>query len=157
MTGNQARLTALTDAEARDRIATDTAETLFVDAGAGSGKTKSLVDRVRTPDMYAEYVDRCSRRQFKLGDMFVWEAPEFVVYNLATQKRPGSDARLEAVDSTVRAALADAAERGLATLGVPHIGAGIGGLSWPVVSEVFRSAAEESEVDLVAVSQPRHP
>ncbi len=40
--------TPLTDAEARTRIETDTHETLFVDAGAGSGKTKSLVDRVRT-------------------------------------------------------------------------------------------------------------
>ena len=39
---------ALTDLAARDRIETDTTATLFVEAGAGSGKTKSLVDRVRT-------------------------------------------------------------------------------------------------------------
>ena len=38
----------LIDAAARQRIATDTASTLFVEAGAGSGKTKSLVDRVET-------------------------------------------------------------------------------------------------------------
>ncbi|HEU0287580.1 MAG TPA: UvrD-helicase domain-containing protein, partial [Nocardioidaceae bacterium] len=41
-------MSALTDADARRRIETDTAATLFVDAGAGSGKTRSLVDRVRT-------------------------------------------------------------------------------------------------------------
>ena len=38
----------LGDLAARDRIETDTGATLFVEAGAGSGKTKSLVDRVST-------------------------------------------------------------------------------------------------------------
>jgi ATP-dependent helicase/nuclease subunit A len=36
------------DLAARKRIENDTSATLFVEAGAGSGKTKSLVDRVRT-------------------------------------------------------------------------------------------------------------
>ena len=36
----------LTDEDARTRIRTSLDETLFVEAGAGSGKTKSLVDRV---------------------------------------------------------------------------------------------------------------
>lgn len=39
--------TALPDADARTRIAEDTAATLFVEAGAGSGKTASLVARLR--------------------------------------------------------------------------------------------------------------
>ncbi|TSE01827.1 AAA family ATPase [Skermania sp. ID1734] len=37
----------LTDAESRDRIRTDSATSLFVEAGAGSGKTHSLVERIR--------------------------------------------------------------------------------------------------------------
>jgi ATP-dependent helicase/nuclease subunit A len=36
----------LEDAAQRERIRTDTAETLFVNAGAGSGKTSALIDRV---------------------------------------------------------------------------------------------------------------
>ncbi|TKJ28323.1 UvrD-helicase domain-containing protein [Blastococcus sp. CCUG 61487] len=39
--------TSLVDAKARRRITEDTDATLFVEAGAGSGKTKSLVDRIR--------------------------------------------------------------------------------------------------------------
>ncbi|TWE13220.1 UvrD-helicase domain-containing protein [Rudaeicoccus suwonensis] len=38
----------LTDADARRRICECTDETLFVDAGAGSGKTSALVGRIRT-------------------------------------------------------------------------------------------------------------
>ncbi|WP_238994886.1 UvrD-helicase domain-containing protein [Gordonia sp. JH63] len=39
-------LPALADQDARDRIATDSATSLFVEAGAGSGKTHSLVKRI---------------------------------------------------------------------------------------------------------------
>lgn len=39
---------ALTDAFARDRIANDVSRSLFVEAGAGSGKTTSLVNRLLT-------------------------------------------------------------------------------------------------------------
>ncbi|MBA2550229.1 MAG: UvrD-helicase domain-containing protein, partial [Nocardioidaceae bacterium] len=39
-------MSTLTDAAARERIVRDTGSTLFVDAGAGSGKTQSLVCRV---------------------------------------------------------------------------------------------------------------
>jgi ATP-dependent helicase/nuclease subunit A len=41
-------VTPLPDAAARERIASDTATTLFVEAGAGSGKTAALIDRVVT-------------------------------------------------------------------------------------------------------------
>ncbi|MDX6237715.1 MAG: hypothetical protein QOG10_2530, partial [Kribbellaceae bacterium] len=41
-------MTELLDAEAREQICSDTESTLFVEAGAGSGKTRALVDRVTT-------------------------------------------------------------------------------------------------------------
>ena len=41
-------MTALRDDEQRQVIREDTERTLFVEAGAGSGKTKSLIDRVAT-------------------------------------------------------------------------------------------------------------
>ncbi len=40
-------MTELYDGAARDRIRTDTGATLFVEAGAGSGKTTALVERIR--------------------------------------------------------------------------------------------------------------
>ena len=41
-------MSELFDAAARERIRTDTGSTLFVEAGAGSGKTTALIDRVVT-------------------------------------------------------------------------------------------------------------
>src|SRR5688572_20517767 len=41
-------MTELLDSEARELIRSDTSATLFVEAGAGSGKTRARVDRVTT-------------------------------------------------------------------------------------------------------------
>ena len=112
--------------------------------------------RERWPAMAREYERRCRAGEFRLGDVMAWQAPEgLVVYNLATQVERGADARLDAVESTVRAALADAAERGLDRLGVPRLGAGIGGLERADVREVLERAGRQSPVDLVVVTRPR--
>jgi O-acetyl-ADP-ribose deacetylase (regulator of RNase III) len=109
----------------------------------------------RFPAMYQEYRRRCRQGSFRLGDIFVWdEQPDLVVYNLATQSVPRPSATLKAIDASVRAALDDAERRGLPRLGVPRIGAGLGGLSWADVAATLRQAGDDSDVELLAVSLP---
>lgn len=109
----------------------------------------------RFPAMYQEYRRRCRQGNFQLGDIFVWDQePDLVVYNLATQPVPRPSATLQAIDTSIRAALADAEQRGLSRLAAPRIGAGLGGLAWPDVAAVLRPAGEDSTVELIAVSVP---
>jgi O-acetyl-ADP-ribose deacetylase (regulator of RNase III) len=122
-------------------------------AGA-MGAGIAVVFRKRYPDMYREYRQRCADGRFRLGEVFVWETPDLVVYNLATQPVPGPSATLDAIDTSVRAALADAQQRELPRLGIPRIGAGLGGLQWTDVAEVLTRASADSVVDLVVVSLP---
>jgi O-acetyl-ADP-ribose deacetylase (regulator of RNase III) len=118
----------------------------------GAGIAKEF--KRRFPRMYREYRRRCRNGQFGLGDVFVWQADALVIYNLATQPVPGPSARLDAIVTSVRAALVDAEHRGLSRLGVPRIGAGLGGLQWPDVAAVLDAATADSAVDLVVVSLP---
>jgi O-acetyl-ADP-ribose deacetylase (regulator of RNase III) len=53
--------------------------------------------------------------------------------------------------------LADAERRKVPRLGIPRIGAGLGGLPWPDVAAVLRGAAAKSVVELVVVSLPGQP
>lgn len=109
--------------------------------------------RHRWPAMYTEYRTRCQGR-LCLGDIHAWTAPDgTVVYNLATQPRPGACASLDAIRGAVTSCLADAGRRGLAAVGMPRIGAGIGGLAWPDVDAVIRQVAC-GPVRLVVVSLP---
>ena len=110
--------------------------------------------RRRWPDMHAEYVRRCAAGELSLGDVFTWETPDVVIHNLATQRRPGADARLGAIASSVTDALADTERRGLPALGLPRLGAGIGGLNWADVEAVLREASAQSAVDLVVAVRP---
>jgi O-acetyl-ADP-ribose deacetylase (regulator of RNase III) len=108
----------------------------------------------RYPEMYREYRRRCASGEFCLGDVFVWPAPDRVIYNLATQPRPGPSATVDAIRASVIKALSDAQSRGLGQLGVPRLGAGLGGLGWDSVREALRQAGESSPVELVVVSLP---
>ncbi|HKD96407.1 MAG TPA: macro domain-containing protein [Micromonosporaceae bacterium] len=110
--------------------------------------------RQRYPGMFEEYRARCRDGRFRLGGMFVWQAPDVVVYNLATQPVPRPTATLDAIETSVGAALTDVAGRGLHALGLPTIGAGLGGLAWPDVTAVLERVAGGSDVELVVVSRP---
>ena len=104
--------------------------------------------------MYREYKRHCPTGRFGLGDIFVWDSGDRVVYNLGTQPRPGPSASLEAIQRSVSAALFDAAQRGIERLGVPRIGAGLGGLAWEAVREVLDDAGQHGHVELVVVTLP---
>jgi len=122
-------------------------------AGAmGAGIAREF--KRRFPKMYREYWRRCQVGRFELGDIFVWEADDVVVYNLATQRLPRPPAILDAIDTSVRAALGDAEHRRLNRLGLPRIGAGLGGIAWSDVASVLKEATDASPVELVVVSLP---
>ena len=123
--------------------------------GGAMGAGIAVEFKRRFPAMYHEYRRRCRHGSFRLGDIFVWDQePDLVVYNLATQPVPRPSGTLQAIDTSIRAALADAEWRGLSGLAVPRIGAGLGGLEWPDVAAVLRQAGDDSTVELIAVSLP---
>ncbi len=123
-------------------------------AGSMAGGIARQV-RDRWPQLYAEYVQRCATGRFPLGSFHAVEVGGKLVYNLATQARPGRNADLGAIESAVSAALDDLTRRGLAALGLPRLGTGIGGLAWPDVEATLRRIAMDSPVQLVVVTQPR--
>jgi O-acetyl-ADP-ribose deacetylase (regulator of RNase III) len=105
--------------------------------------------RQRWPSMYADYRRRCLAGEFGLGDVFAWRDRDLVVFNLGTQKRPGSVAMLGPIETAVTAMLAMAPGLGVRRIGVPRIGAGLGKLSWAAVRAVLERLAATTEVELV--------
>lgn len=102
------------------------------------------------PQMFKQYRKLCKAGEYQPGDCFSWQDGDSpVIYNLATQLRPGRDARLEAVAQSVQRMLDDATERGVKRIGLPQIGAGIGGLVWDDVEQVLRAAADTTDIELV--------
>lgn len=107
------------------------------------------------PSMFNQYKTLCESGQFVVGDVHAWQAPSGVwVYNLATQHFTGKDARLDAIETALPKMLAHMAANGVASVGLPRIGAGIGGLDWADVQEVVHRVADASPLRVVLVSLP---
>lgn len=109
----------------------------------------------RYPAMEAEYRQRCAAGRFQLGDVMVWQEGETTIFNLATQRRPGPDANLSAVQTALHRAIEIAEEQGIPAIGLPRIGAGIGGLPWPDVREVIAGCGSATAVRLVVFEEFR--
>jgi O-acetyl-ADP-ribose deacetylase (regulator of RNase III) len=122
-------------------------------AGA-MGRGIAVEFRRRWPDMYEEYRRRCQAGSFRLGDIMAWEAPDRLIFNLGTQRTWRHLADLPAIDLTVRKMLNWADTHDVAAVGLPRIGAGLGGLRWPDVAAVVEAAAATSPVTVVIFELP---
>jgi O-acetyl-ADP-ribose deacetylase (regulator of RNase III) len=100
--------------------------------------------RKRYPAMFAEYQRRCRAvpRLLNPGEVFFWREDGLpAVFNLATQdgNRRG-DARLDAVATCLSRMRQLADTERLTTVGMPRVGAGLGGLRWEdVKAEIGRA------------------
>lgn len=108
----------------------------------------------RWPAMYEEYKRRCADGRFAPGDVFVWEAGSTTVFNLGTEKHWRTGATLDFIERSVKALVTECEARGVPAVGLPRIGAGYGGLSWPDVELVLQRASAGSSVRLVVVTLP---
>jgi O-acetyl-ADP-ribose deacetylase (regulator of RNase III) len=98
----------------------------------GASVATGFLDRY--PEMYAEYRRRCKaqHREFNLGDAFLWKAEDGPwVFNLGTQEGVWrARASYDAIEAALASMRRQAQREGIASIAVPRIGAGYGGLSW---------------------------
>src|SRR4051794_16040644 len=108
----------------------------------GAGIAKSF--RARYPAMYEEYRRRCKAepRQFNLGDCWLWKADDRPwVFNLGTQEGYWrARASYEAIEAALRRMRDQAHAEGIASIAMPRIGVGYGGLSWKKVRAIVEAA-----------------
>ncbi len=121
-------------------------------AGA-MGKGIALEVRRRFPAMYDEYRRRCRAGTFGLGDVFVWRQDGRTVFNLGTQKTWKTPADLTAVEAAVKEMVRLAEECGIARIGMPRIGAGLGRLDWNAVKETLTRIGASTRVELIVFEE----
>lgn len=121
----------------------------------GSG-IAPIFRRIWGPEgMFDEYRDLCLSGGLRVGGLHAWQARSGVwIYNMASQHDKGKDARYDAIESSLTLALEHAGRHGVPSIGLPRIGAGIGGLRWDEVLAVIEKVATDSPVRVVCVSLP---
>ena len=117
-------------------------------AGA-MGKGIAVGFKERWPKMYLAYKDKCRNGDFDVGDVFLWEECGYTIFNLGTQKSWKIKATKDALVRSIDSMLAIAESRSIRQIGMPMIGAGLGGLNGLEVKEVVSELVEGYNVDLI--------
>lgn len=117
-------------------------------AGA-MGKGIALEFKKRFPRMYETYRNRCLSGQFNLGDVFVWTEDSIVIFDLGTQRSWRSKATIPAITESVQKMLLIGQKMGIRRIGIPRIGAGLGGLEWDDVKQILTQIANKFDIELV--------
>ncbi len=108
--------------------------------GAGIAKTV----REQFPQVYAEYKYLCDTKYLRPGAVFCYPENGKVIVNLATQDKPGPDARYNAVFCSLysfssMASKPEKIAKNGNIIAIPQIGAGIGGLEWDKVEKIIQT------------------
>jgi O-acetyl-ADP-ribose deacetylase (regulator of RNase III) len=103
----------------------------------------------RYPEMYLEYKRWCKSEVHREGFVLPWAGVDGKwIYNIASQDRPGANARLTWLELGLADALLHAEAHHIDKIALPRIGCGIGGLDWVDVRDIIEWYAEDQPVDI---------
>jgi O-acetyl-ADP-ribose deacetylase (regulator of RNase III) len=106
------------------------------------------------PENFKAYAAACQDHEVRPGQMFVFETgrpanPRYVI-NFPTKRHWRGKSRIEDVEAGLQALVAEIRQRGIRSIAVPALGAGLGGLDWTEVrARMERALGELAEVKVV--------
>lgn len=118
----------------------------------GAGIAKPFADKF--PLMYEQYSLMCKRGLLRPGGFMPYYVKDGRwVYNIASQNKPGADARLHALVNGTVSALVHARQWGVKELALPRIGCGIGGLDYDTqVRPALERISKSFYTDIIVVT-----
>lgn len=98
------------------------------------GRGIALQFKKAWPDNFKAYAAACHSGEVQPGRMFVFETgrltnPRFII-NFPTKRHWRGRSRIEDIDAGLAALRAEILQRGIRSIAIPPLGAGLGGLDW---------------------------
>lgn len=118
--------------------------------GAGIAKTF----RANYPDMYKTYKTYCDRGLLRPGMTYIYFHTEenLYVYSIASQNRPGADARTEWLKEGLEKVRRHMMAVDIHHLGLPLIGEGVGGLPSGTLDATVQEVFGDTDLDVTIVT-----
>jgi O-acetyl-ADP-ribose deacetylase (regulator of RNase III) len=118
------------------------------------GSGIAVVFKNKYPEMYSHYAKACKGNFLLPGQVIPWRTGSsgLWVYNVASQYWPGAYARQEYLKAGLQWVRFHMEHGGLNNLGLPRIGAGIGGLTFDVVRDTVEFVFGKSDLNVTIVS-----
>jgi O-acetyl-ADP-ribose deacetylase (regulator of RNase III) len=114
------------------------------------------------PDNFKAYAAACRRHEVQPGRMFVFETgqlgnPRYII-NFPTKRHWRGRSRIEDIESGLEALVEEVRKRGIRSIALPPLGAGLGGLDWADVRpRIERAMSLLSDVRVVVYEPHKVP
>lgn len=108
------------------------------------GRGVALQFKEAFPQNFKAYAAACKREEVRPGRMFVFETgtmtnPKFII-NFPTKRHWRGKSRMEDIEAGLVALVDEIRARGIKSIAIPPLGAGLGGLYWPDVRKRIQAA-----------------
>jgi O-acetyl-ADP-ribose deacetylase (regulator of RNase III) len=114
------------------------------------------------PENFTAYAAACRRHEVQPGRMFVFEnkaltGPRYII-NFPTKRHWRGKSRIEDIEAGLSALVTEVKRRGIQSIAIPPLGAGLGGLDWADVRpRIERAMRELPDVGVVVFEPHRAP
>ena len=123
------------------------------------GRGIALQFKKAWPENFKAYAAACRRGEVEPGRMFVFETgqltPPRCIMNFPTKRHWRGKSRIEDIEAGLEALVAEIEQRGIRSIAVPPLGAGLGGLEWAEVRRRIERALGDLPNVRVVVFEPR--
>jgi O-acetyl-ADP-ribose deacetylase (regulator of RNase III) len=122
------------------------------------GRGIALLFKRAWPENFTAYAAACRRHEVRPGRMFVFETGQLgnprLIINFPTKRHWRGKSRLEDIEAGLDALVAEVRTRGIRSIAVPPLGAGLGGLDWAEVRPRIERAMKALADVRVVVFEP---
>lgn len=111
------------------------------------GKGIALEFKSRFPDMFRDYVQRCQRREVRMGRPYVYKSLfGQQIVNFPTKEHWKSLSRVSDIENGLDYLLAHYKQWGITSMAVPPLGCGNGQLEWKIVGSLIYERAKKMDI-----------
>jgi uncharacterized protein YwgA len=113
------------------------------------GKGVAAEFKKRFPAMFEDYVSRCTRKEVRLGEPYLYQdLAGASIINFPTKGHWRSASRLSDIERGLDFLVAHASEWALESLALPPLGCGNGGLDWSEVGPLIHAKLSSLNIDV---------
>jgi O-acetyl-ADP-ribose deacetylase (regulator of RNase III) len=117
-----------------------------------AGKGIALQFRQEYPENFRAYRDAAKRGEIRPGRMFTWETGQpgrpYLIISFPTKRHWRDASRIEDIQAGLHDLVRCIGEHGVASVAIPALGCGNGGLDWTDVRKIIMDVLELAETEV---------
>jgi len=122
------------------------------------GRGIALQFKKAWPDNFKSYAAACKRQEVQPGRMFIFETgrltnPRYII-NFPTKRHWRGKSQIEDIEAGLHALVQEIVQRGIRSIALPPLGAGLGGLEWQEVRRRIEEVLGQLDQVHVIIFEP---